>query len=170
MDYDRPKSALKTCKEGLEKFPDNLDLNLLKASIYADKKQMEKALKIVEKLKVQYPENYEPIAMEAYIYFENGKLEKAEMSLKWAITLSPNNHNLENNLGLIYEKLAIQSLKKSRKLEKQGKNDLANTYKKQGLKYLDDAINEVKKASEREPENEVYATNLKRIKSFKNSL
>jgi len=37
--------------------------------------------------------------------------EKAEISLKWASALAPNNTNLNNNLALIYEQMALNSLK-----------------------------------------------------------
>ena len=74
--------------------------------------------------------------------------EKAEISLKWASALAPNNANLKNNLALIYEQMAFQNLKVNDKAKAKINLELAKS-------QIDSAVSS--------SQNNVFLENRKRI-------
>lgn len=105
------KPALELCEDAVKKFPLDVELKFQQVSLLLKFGKTEMALEIIEKLKLSLVEDYRPLSLEANIYYMKRDFEKAEISLKWASALAPNNPNLKNNLALIYEQIAISYLK-----------------------------------------------------------
>lgn len=123
----RFKGALEICESGIKKFPNNIELKLQYALILLRFNKTVSALDTIENLKNSYSDDYRPLSVEANIYYQMRNFEKAEISLKWAMTLAPNNPFLNNNLALIYEGYAIDYLKTGDKEKAKINLDLANS-------------------------------------------
>lgn len=135
---NRWKKAASTSLQALEKFPESVELKSLYAAILLKLNKRRKALTIIEKLKAANPNDYRPLSIESRIYFEMGEYQKAETSLKWAITIAPQNPYLKNNLSIVYERIAQIYEKEGDKLK--AKNSLVSADKnlQEALNFTED--------------------------------
>lgn len=142
------KPALELCEDAVKKFPLESELKFQQVSLLLKFNRIEMALEIIEKLKLSLADDYRPLALEANIYYMKRDFEKAEISLKWASALAPNNPNLKNNLALIYEQIAINYLKTNEKEKAKINLELAK-------EQIESAINVT--------QNSIFFENQKRI-------
>ena len=144
------RNSITEARERIERaiiaHPNIIDLRLLQANVLYRNKQPKGALQVIEQIKSLNTSLTEPLLMEAMIYYRLGEYEKAEVSLKWASELSPDNPDVMNNLGIIYEKIAVASEQADEKRKK-----------------LEDARFYLEKASEKARNNKAIAGNLERV-------
>lgn len=145
------KLALELCEDVIKKFPQEPELKLQQVAILLKYGRIDISLEIIEKLKLSLPNDYRPLALESNIYYMKRDFEKAEISLKWATELAPTNPNLKNNLALIYEQMAILSLKANDKEKAKINLELAKS-------QIDSAVNTA--------QNTIFLENQKRISSL----
>ncbi len=142
------KPALELCEDAIRRFPQEPKFKFQQVALLLKYGRIDVSLEIIEKLKLTLPDDYRPLALESNIYYMKRDFEKAEISLKWASALAPNNANLKNNLALIYEQMALISLKANDKEKAKINLELAKA-------QIDSAVN----ASQ----NSIYLENQKRI-------
>ncbi len=142
------KQGLELCEDAIKKFPQEPKFKFQQVALLLKYGRIDVSLEIIEKLKQTLPDDYRPLALESNIYYMKRDFEKAEISLKWASALAPNNANLKNNLALIYEQMAFQNLKVNDKAKAKINLDLAKS-------QIDSAVSS--------SQNNVFLENQKRI-------
>jgi tetratricopeptide (TPR) repeat protein len=142
------KAALELCEDAIRKFPQEPKFKFQQVALLLKYGRIDVSLEIIEKLKLTLPEDYRPLALESNIYYMKRDFEKAEISLKWASALAPNNPNLKNNLALIYEQMALISLKTNDKAKAKINLELAKA-------QIDSAVSTI--------QSNVFLENQKRI-------
>ncbi|PJZ71257.1 hypothetical protein CH373_01745 [Leptospira perolatii] len=108
----RSEDALEIITKAYQTHPKDRQVRLLFATSLLYTGQARDALYVIEKLKAEDPNDYKPLVIEAQTYFYLGSPEKAEVSLKWAQSLVPENSAILNNLALVYEKAGNQEAKR----------------------------------------------------------
>ncbi|MBW0432914.1 tetratricopeptide repeat protein [Leptospira yasudae] len=156
LNNGREDDGLQIIARAYELNPRNKDIRLLFGTALLYNGKARDALSITEKLKAEDSNDYRPLVLEGQIYYYLGSIEKAEVSLKWANSLVPNNANVLNNLALVYEKASNQENKK-------GKYSNAKN-------YLNSAKEQIESALKLEPENSHFKDNLRRIEAKLNAL
>ncbi|PJZ58513.1 hypothetical protein CH367_00175 [Leptospira barantonii] len=156
LNNGREDDGLQVIARAYELNPRNKDIRLLFGTALLYNGKARDALSITEKLKAEDSNDYRPLVLEGQIYYYLGSIEKAEVSLKWANSLVPNNANVLNNLALVYEKASNQENKK-------GKLNSAKN-------YLNSAKEQIESALKLEPENSHFKDNLRRIEAKLNAL
>ncbi|MDV6236156.1 tetratricopeptide repeat protein [Leptospira ellisii] len=156
LNNGREDDGLQVIARSYELNPRNKDIRLLFGTALLYNGKARDALSITEKLKAEDSNDYRPLVLEGQIYYYLGSIEKAEVSLKWANSLVPNNANVLNNLALVYEKASNQETKK-------GKISNAKN-------YLNSAKEQIESALKLEPENSHFKDNLRRIEAKLNAL
>ncbi|RHX92388.1 tetratricopeptide repeat protein [Leptospira stimsonii] len=156
LNNGREDDGLEIIARAYELNPRNKDVRLLFGTALLYNGKAKDALSITEKLKAEDSNDYRPLVLEGQIYYYLGSIEKAEVSLKWANSLVPNNANVLNNLALVYEKASNQENKK-------GKFSNAKN-------YLNSAKEQIESALKIEPENVHFKGNLRRIEAKLNAL
>lgn len=156
LNNGREDDGLQIIARAYELNPRNKDIRLLFGTALLYNGKARDALSITEKLKAEDSNDYRPLVLEGQIYYYLGSIEKAEVSLKWANSLVPNNANVLNNLALVYEKASNQENKK-------GKYSNAKN-------YLNSAKEQIESALKLEPENSHFKDNLRRIEVKLNAL
>lgn len=156
LNNGREFDGLQVIARAFELNPRNKDIRLLFGTAFLYNGKARDALNITERLKAEDPNDYRPLVLEGQIYYYLGSIEKAEVSLKWANSLVPNNANVLNNLALVYEKASSQESKK-------GKFGNAKN-------FLNSAKEQIESALKLEPENPHFKDNLKRIEAKLNVL
>ncbi len=106
------KTALSFCESSIEKFPNEYELKILQAGLLLKFGRFEFVNSILEKLKTENPNDYRPILLESNIYFARKDFEKAELTLKWANSLSPENPFVNNNLAILHEQIYLSLIQK----------------------------------------------------------
>lgn len=142
------KQGLELCEDAIKKFPQEPKFKFQQVALLLKYGRIDVSLEIIEKLKQTLPDDYRPLALESNIYYMKRDFEKAEISLKWASALAPNNANLKNNLALIYEQMAFQNLKVNDKAKAKINLELAKS-------QIDSAVSS--------SQNNVFLENQKRI-------
>lgn len=155
LNNGREDDGLLVIARAYELNPRNKDIRLLFGTALLYNGKARDALNITEKLKAEDSNDYRPLVLEGQIYYYLGNIEKAEVSLKWANSLVPNNANVLNNLALVYEKASNQENKK-------GKYGNAKN-------FLNSAKEQIESALKLEPENSHFKNNLKRIETKLNA-
>lgn len=102
------KTALSFCESSIELFPKEYELKILQAGLLLKFSRFEYVQTILEKLKLENPNDYRPLLVEANIYFAIKDLEKAELTLKWASSISENNPYILNNLAILHEQFYLK--------------------------------------------------------------
>ncbi|AVV80903.1 tetratricopeptide repeat protein [Leptospira santarosai] len=156
LNIGREFDGLQVIARAFELNPRNKDVRLLFGTALLYNGKTRDALSITEKLKAEDSNDYRPLVLEGQIYYYLGSIEKAEVSLKWANSLVPNNANVLNNLALVYEKASNQENKKGR---------FGNA-----KNFLNSAKEQIESALKLEPENSHFKDNLKRIEAKLNAL
>ncbi|EKR75247.1 tetratricopeptide repeat protein [Leptospira noguchii str. 2006001870] len=156
LNNGREDDGLLVIARAYELNPRNKDIRLLFGTALLYNGKAKDALNITEKLKAEDSNDYRPLVLEGQIYYYLGNIEKAEVSLKWANSLVPNNANVLNNLALVYEKASNQENKK-------GKYGNAKN-------FLNSAKEQIESALKLEPENSHFKDNLRRIEAKLNAL
>ncbi|EJO69171.1 tetratricopeptide repeat protein [Leptospira kirschneri str. 200803703] len=156
LNNGREDDGLLVIARAYELNPRNKDIRLLFGTALLYNGKARDALNITEKLKAEDSNDYRPLVLEGQIYYYLGNIEKAEVSLKWANSLVPNNANVLNNLALVYEKASNQENKK-------GKYGNAKN-------FLNSAKEQIESALKLEPENSHFKDNLRRIEAKLNAL
>ncbi|XDD50044.1 tetratricopeptide repeat protein [Leptospira sp. WS92.C1] len=156
LNNGREDDGLEIIARAYELNPRNKDVRLLFGTALLYNGKAKDALSITEKLKAEDSNDYRPLVLEGQIYYYLGSIEKAEVSLKWANSLVPNNANILNNLALVYEKASNQENKKGK---------LSNA-----KNYLNSAKEQIESALRLDPENPHFKDNLRRIEAKLNAL
>ncbi|TGK37821.1 tetratricopeptide repeat protein [Leptospira andrefontaineae] len=152
----RNPDALEIIYNSYQANPKNREVRLLYATALLYNNKAREALYIIEKLKAEDGNDYHPLVLEAQVYFYLGSAEKAEVSLKWAQSLVPNNPNVLNNLGLVYEKAGNQEAKRGNI--------------KKALEQLRNAKEQLESALKLKPDDEKIKGNIRRIEARINAL
>lgn len=113
------KMALSFCESSIEKFPNEYELKILQAGLLLKFGRFEFVNSILEKLKTENPNDYRPILIESNVYFATKDFEKAELTLKWANSLSSENPFIQNNLAILHEQVYLSLLAKKNPAAKQ---------------------------------------------------
>ncbi len=152
----RNSDALEIISRSSELNPKNREVRLLYATSLLYTNKARDALHIIEKLKSEDANDYRPLVLEAQVYFYLGSAEKAEVSLKWAQSLVPNNPSVLNNLGLVYEKGGNLEAKRGNI--------------KKAIEQLKNAKDQLDAALKIKPDDEKIKGNLRRVEVRINAL
>ncbi|EMY76809.1 tetratricopeptide repeat protein [Leptospira weilii serovar Ranarum str. ICFT] len=156
LNNGREDDGLQVIARAYELNPRNKDIRLLFGTALLYNGKVKDALNVTEKLKSEDSNDYRPLVLEGQIYYYLGNIEKAEVSLKWANSIVPNNASVLNNLALVYEKASNQENKKGR---------FGNA-----KNFLNSAKEQIESALKLEPENSHFKDNLRRIEFKLNAL
>lgn len=151
LQVGRNDDALEIITKSYETDPKNREVRLLYATALLYNGKARDALYVIEKLKAEDSNDYRPLVLEAQVYYYLGSAEKAEVSLKWAQSLVPNNANVLNNLALVYEKGGNQEAKRGNV--------------KKALDQFKSAREQIDAALKIKPEDEKFKGNLQRIEA-----
>lgn len=132
LNHNKTKGALELSTAYVEKFPEDLELDILYATSLFLRGNPKTALGRVESLKTKSPDNPEILNLEGKIYFKMEKFEKADVSLRWASAIQKESPSIWNNLALVQEKLFLQY--------KNSNSQLANDYLKEAKESIQKAI------------------------------
>ncbi len=150
--YKKWKPGMELAEKFVSNFPTNGDIRYYYAITLHQRGAGKVALGQIEKAKAQNPNDARYLELEGKIYQSLKSFDKAEISLRWASTLSQNSSSIWNNLALVQEA-------QYRIVSKIGKKSEANS-------YLDDSKKSIEKAEELDPNSEIIKENAKRIKSI----
>lgn len=105
MNLDRFSDAQEAVTKGLEKDPDDLDLNLSLVRVLLKRNQKQNALNRINQLRSRHKEHVDVLITAAEVLEASGKLPEAEAVLKLAITFSQQNVRAHFHLGKLSMKL-----------------------------------------------------------------
>ncbi|MGM0595920.1 MAG: tetratricopeptide repeat protein [Myxococcota bacterium] len=126
------KLTKKFLSQALQLFPENIHLNVVKASLLEEKKDYNGAIRILKKMMNLSPNSALILTNLGYLYLEKGKFKKAKSLLDYARVQEDPPPRLYYSLGLL----------------------------KQRKGKLDDALNYFKKAFSMKPSSERYLSSL----------
>jgi len=92
-------SAIKTLTKAIAKEPANYSVRIMLGDLYLEKHDYKNALKVYKAIAVENPTAWNPYMKQGLVYQEMGKLPLAQKSYEKALSLSPDNPAVMNNLA-----------------------------------------------------------------------
>jgi tetratricopeptide (TPR) repeat protein len=166
----QPEKALEEAEAGVQKFPEDRPLRLLRASLLGERGQVEEAIQQLRAMLNNTPADREVHLAVAQVYSQAKRFSEAEAAARQALALSGKPDDQEYPqflLGAIYERqkkyeLAEEQFKKvlaANPLNAAAANYLGYMLADRGVR-LEESVKYIQKALELEPNNGAYLDSL----------
>ncbi len=150
--FKKWKAVIEICEKFVPIYTSNAEIRYFYALALANRGADKVALSQIEKAKANHPNDVRFLELEGKIYYSMKSYEKADVSLRWASSISEKSASVWNNLALVQEAMYYQNVKLGKK--------------KDAVTYLEEAKLCIQRAENLAPDLTSVKENRRRISAI----